>query len=308
MRVDRLLSILIMISQKGMVTGNELSQSFEVSLRTIYRDIDKLALAGVPIAAMPGKNGGYYLMEGYNFDNLFLNKREIEPLTAVMDNLRQLFGKNEEINSIADKFSALKNYSGESTDKLVVNMSHFSMEQELREYLFLINKAIGDNRLLEFTYINRRMESSDRTVEPLQIEFSEGQWFVAGFCRERCDYRKFKLVRMQHLKLGELFIKRDISSKEIQRVFQESLQKSSIKVSLRFTGRIGNQLGEYFSKSAIRACDDGTYIVEDFFPDDEGLKRFILGFGTECQVEAPEELRESMKAYTRSLYEKYTSQ
>lgn len=305
MRSDRLLSILIIISQKGLVTGRELAEHFEVSLRTIYRDIEKISEAGVPIAATGGKGGGYYIMGNYNLNNLFFNKKEIEPLIAVMDNLKFLFGKNPQFNDIVLKFETLRSSENQGKDKLSINMSHFSMEQELREYLFLINKAIEENRTLEFEYINRRMEYSNRIVEPIQIEFSDGQWYITAFCRARKDYRKFKLVRVRNMKLGDSFIRKPISKEEIEKIFSASYEKNSIFVTLKFSNKIGKQLSEYFSKNRIKSLEDGAYLVENFYPDDEGLKKYILSFGDECEVVAPLKLRKEMLEYIKKIYTKY---
>jgi Predicted transcriptional regulator len=305
MRLDRLLSILIIISQKGLVTGRELAEHFEVSLRTIYRDIEKISEAYVPIVAVGGKGGGYYIMENYNLDNLFLNKKEVEPLIAVMENLKFLFGKNEQFNDIVLKFEALRNNENQQCEKLSINMSHFSMEQELREYLFLINKAIEDNRMLEFEYINRRMEYSRRIAEPIQIKFASGQWYIIAFCRERNDYRKFKLVRVRNMKLTGSFIKRKISIEEIEKIFEVSYEKNSVLVTLKFSNKIGEQLSEHFSKDTIKPLEDGTFMVEDFFPDDIGLKKFILSFGDECEVIAPRKLRVDLQEYIKNIFIKY---
>ena len=305
MRADRFLSILIIISQKGLVTGKELAEHFEVSLRTIYRDIEKIGEAGIPIAATGGKGGGYYIMENYTLNNLFLNKKEIEPLIAVMDNLKFLFGNNPQFNDIVLKFETLRNSENQEYDKLSIDMSHFSMEKELREYLFLMNKAIEDNRILEFEYINREMECSKRIVEPIQIEFTSGQWYLIAFCTIRKDYRKFKLVRVRNMKLGGSFIRNPISKGEIEKIFNESYEKNSILVTLKFSSEIGGRLSEYFSKDKIKFLEDGTYMVEDFFPEDNGLKKFILGFGYDCEVIAPNKLRKEMEAYIKNIYSKY---
>lgn len=300
-----MLSILIIITQKGLVTGRELAEHFEVSLRTIYRDIEKISEAGVPIAAAGGKGGGYYIMENYNLNNLFFNKKEIEPLIAVMENLKFLFGKNQQFNDIVLKFETLQNNRNKECESLSINISHFSMEQELREYLFLINKAIEDNRLLEFEYINRRMEYSKRIVEPIQIKFASGHWYIIAFCKTRNDYRMFKLIRIRNMNLAGSFIKRTISKEELEKIFKDSYEKNSILVTLKFSSRIGEQLSEHFSKETIKTLEDGTFIVEDFFPDDEGLKKFILSFGGECEVMAPRKLRDDMLEYIKKIYIKY---
>ena len=305
MRVNRFLSILIIISQKGLVTGRELAEHFEVSLRTIYRDIEKISEAGVPIAATGGMGGGYYIMKNYNINEIFFNKKEIGPLIAVMDNLKLLFGNNPQFNDIVLKFETLRNGENHEYDKLSIDMSHFSMEKELKEYLFLINKSIEKNRLLEFEYINRKMEYSKRIVEPIQIDFSSGQWYIIGFCRIRKDYRKFKLVRVRDMKSGDSFIKDPISKEEIKRIFNDNYEKNSILVTLKFSCEIGEQLSEYFSKNKIKPLKNGTYIVEDFFPEDEGLRKFILGFGNDCEVIAPDNLRKEMFTYIKNIYNKY---
>ena len=305
MSAYRFLSIIIIVSQKGLVTARELAEHFEVSSRTIYRDIEKISEAGIPIAATGGSGGGYYIMEGYKLNNLFLNKQEMEPLIAVMGNLKFLFGKNQQFNDIVLKFESLRNSEREEYDKLIINMSHFSMEQELREYLFSANKAIEENRRMEFEYINRRMECSKRIVEPIQIEFTDGQWYIIGYCKIREDYRKFKLVRVRNMKLGDAFIRNPISKEEIRKIFNKSYEKSSILVTLKFSNEIGERLSEYFSKDKIKLLENGAYIVEDFFPEDEGLKKFILGFGNDCEVIGPDKLRKEMMEYIKNIYSKY---
>jgi len=305
MRADRFLSILIILSQKGLVTGKELAEHFEVSLRTIYRDIEKISEAGIPIAATGGKGGGYYIMENYNLNNLFFNKKEIEPLLAIMDNLKFLFGNNKQFNDIVLKFDTLRNSEEQEYDKLSIDMSHFSMEKDLREYLFLLNKAIEESRILEFEYINRKMEYAKRIVEPIQIEFTSGHWYITAFCRIRKDYRRFKLVRIRNMKLGKNFIKNPISQEELEEIFNKSYEENSILVTLKFSNEIGEQLSEYFSKDKIKLLENGEYIVEDFLPEDEGLKKFILGFGNNCEVIAPSKLRKEMSEYIKDIYSKY---
>ncbi len=305
MRVDRLLSILLIISDKGLVTGKELAEHFEVSLRTIYRDIDKICEAGVPIASTGGKGGGYYIMENYNLDNLFLDKKEIQALMPVMDNLSFLFGRNQKFNDMILKFKNVYEKGNVENNRLKINMSHFSMENELKEALFLIDKAIEDSRLLEFDYINRRIECSKRIAEPIQIEFICGEWYLVAFCRNRSDYRKFKLVRIRNLKLGDIFLKRNISNEGLRKIFAEGYNEKSIKVTLKFTSRIGEQLSEYFDKESIRLEEDGNFIVEDFFPYEEGLIKHILSFGKDCEILSPSYLREETEGYIKEMLLSY---
>ncbi|MGG1662719.1 helix-turn-helix transcriptional regulator [Brevibacillus sp. NRS-1366] len=184
-------------------------------------------------------------------------------------------------------------------------MSHFSMEKELKDYLFLMNKAMEENKLLVFDYINRSMEYSERVVEPVQISFFVGQWYLVAFCRTRNDYRRFKLVRIRNLRTGNRFEKKVTSKEEIERIIEESYNKRGIQVTLKFSNRIGEQLTEYFQKEAIHRTEDNQYIVVDQFPHEDGLLKFILSFGKECELVDPLFLREELKEYVKELMLSY---
>ncbi|WP_235441420.1 YafY family protein [Paenibacillus sp. IHB B 3415] len=179
------------------------------------------------------------------------------------------------------------------------------MEQEIKEYIGIISKAITDNRLLVFDYINRDMEYLERTVEPSWIDFRHGDWYVIGFCRVREDYRRFKLVRIKQLKQGPPFAKRELPEDQIAEVIKQSYSQRDIQVVLRFTSRIGAQLPEYFEKEKISRREDGFYLVTDTYPYEEGLLKFILSFGKECELLEPRELRTELQQYMQNMLLSY---
>ncbi|TDL48564.1 YafY family transcriptional regulator [Paenibacillus dendritiformis] len=303
MRVERLLSMLLIIAQRGKVTGQELAEHFEVSLRTIYRDIDKLGEAGVPIAALGGPGGGYYLMENYQVSNLFLNEGEAATFLAVANNLNMLFGKNPHFNDMVLKFEHERRRP--SADTWSINLSHFSMEDELRSSLQLMNEALEQSRLLVFDYMNRRMDVEERAVEPVQIAFSGGHWHLNGYCRIRNGYRRFKLVRIRQLRLGGHYEKRPESAEAVQRLLDEGYYHSSIKVTLQFSARIGGQLAEHFPKESITRTEEGHFIATDYFPYEEGLFKFIIGFGKDCTVVDPPQVRNAVQQYIYEMWLSY---
>ncbi len=304
-RADRLLSIILILTKKAIVTGQELAEHFDVSVRTIYRDIDKISQAGIPVAAIGGKSGGFYIMENYKLDKLCFNKGELHTLMSVLDSLNIVFGNNKQFYDIILKLQNTYENEKDKNNKLNIDMSHFSMEDELKEFLYIINQGIEESKLLLFQYINRNLELAERNVEPIRIEFFYGQWYLIGYCRSRNDYRKFKVVRMKNLIVGDNFVKRDISQEELDEIFRKSYDNKNIKVKLKFSNRIGEQLTEYFFKSNIKRSDEGYLIVEEHFPYDEGLIKFILGFGSECEVIQPSYLREDTKKYLKNILEKY---
>lgn len=305
MRADRLLSIILILSKKELVTGKELAEHFDVSVRTIYRDIEKISQAGIPIAAIGGKSGGFYIMENYKLDELYFNKGELHTLMTVINSLNVAFGNNQHFNDILLKLQNAYEIEKDKNDKLNINMSHFSMDRELSRFLSMIDQGIEASKLLVFQYINRNLEFSERRVEPVKMEFSNGQWYLIGYCRNREAYRKFKLVRMKNLRIGESFSKREISSEKLEEIFRKSYEQKNIKVKLQFSNRIGEQLPEYFCASNIQRNEDGSFVVEEPFPYDEGLFKFILSFGADCAVIEPEALRNDIKKYLNKILGKY---
>ena len=246
-------------------------------------------------------------MESFSLGNIFLNKGEFRTLAAVMDNLDFLFGRNEQFNDILLKFEASEERDKAVKDRLNINMSHFGMEEELKEYLYMMNRAIEESRVLELEYINRRLVREKREVLPYYIDFSSGNWYLVGFCKARNAFRRFKLVRIKGMKPGVCFEKQEVSIEDIRREFDKEYRSKSIKVVLSFDGRMGEQLSEYFPKENIRAAEDGSYIAEDFFPYEEGLVKYLLGFGKDCKVLEPEYLKKEIKAYMEEILAKYNS-
>lgn len=304
MRIERLLSIIIIISKKEMVTAKELADIMEVSERTIYRDIDRICEAGIPIASMGGKGGGYYLMEGYSMDNVYLNKNEMKPLLAVLENLTSLFGSGSRFKNILLKMDDLKD-NKTSEDSFYINMGNGSRDKELKEFLSMADRAIEESRVMVFDYVNRKMECQQRVLEPVQIYFSDGQWYIFGFSRERNDYRNFKAIRIKNMSLGDKFPKRELTNDEIDEIMDRSYEKTSIQVELKFSERIGGHLPGYFHRDMIHKNPDGGYIVKNSYPDDEGLIKFILSFGRDCEVIKPLDLREKIKKYIEDMKNSY---
>lgn len=300
MQTDRLLSIILILMNRDMVTGKELAEHFEVSLRTIYRDIDKISSTIVPIAAAGGKGGGFYILENFKLDRTFFSKSEVKPLLSLMRSLKDMLGKNESFNNCITKFESL--YSTGSTDN---NISIDISESSVGKFINMLNIAMDSKKCVVINYTNRRLETSERVVEPLKIYFFDGSWYFAGFCRDRQDYRQFKISRVTSLILGESFIERDISSEDLDLIFADSFKNKSIKVTLKFTNRVINHLTEHFSEDKITISNDGTVLVSFNSPDEEGLKKFILSFGTDCEVIEPAHLRKELYEYIEGLLSLY---
>ena len=303
MKTERLISILLKISNNKRTTAKELSNEFEVSLRTIYRDIESLSAAGIPIASKGGINGGYFILDEYKVDNMLFNKKELKTFLALTDSLNKSFGNKYNFKEILLKMKSMENEENDSGN-LKIDLSHFSLDEEIKKHLYMINSSLETNRLLVFDYVNRNYEKIKRTVEPIKLIFEDGNWWLIGYCRFRNDFRSFKLSRIQNMDIGVEYEKRDISEEEILKLFRKQFIENSIEIVFKFTKKSGKRLTEYFKKEKITEKEDGFYVVDNF-PDDEGLIKAILSYGKECEVVSPLDLREKLKKYIKDLYSKY---
>jgi predicted DNA-binding transcriptional regulator YafY len=306
MRLERLLSIILILSNKKIITGKELSEHFEVSLRTIYRDIEKISSAGIPISAIGGKNGGFSMMDTFNVKNYFLNNNESLFLGSLLENLSVIFGRNNYFNEIILKQKSILNKKNNSEEKsLKIDLSHFNIENSLKKYFKIINEAIEECRYLSFDYTNRNLKEEKRLVEAIQISFENGNWYLISYCLDRKEYRKFKFLRMRNLEIKEKFLKNFHNLDMIKEIFTRKYIEKSIKVELLFSKEIGNHLKEFFPEEKIAQQNDGNFLVKEFFPYEEGLIKFILGFGKNCKILKPDYLIKDFRKYLKKIEENY---
>ncbi|WBW97806.1 helix-turn-helix transcriptional regulator [Oceanirhabdus sp. W0125-5] len=300
MSVDRLFSIMLILSSKGKKTAAELAERLEVSPRTIYRDIDKLSQAGIPIYSEDGRAGGYYLMDDYKVDNLYFKEDDMKPILSILKNIQNLFGDNGYLNEIINKY---ENTNDKNT--FTINMTNVSMIEEIKSYLHTTSMAIDNKHVIKLQYVNRRQEVEERMVEPIYISYSNGDWFINGFCRNRNDYRRFKMTRIKQLTSLECTFERDIDIETLKNIYDRDYEKTSIKVVLKFHPKFGPQLTEFFPVENIQASEYGYFIAHDIYPHDEGLIKFILGFGKWCEVLEPDYLRKEIKDYLAEIMRNY---
>lgn len=300
MSVDRLFSIMLILSNKGKKTAADLAERLEVSPRTIYRDIDKLSQAGIPIYSEDGRSGGYYLMEDYKVDNLYFKEDDMKPILSILKNIQNLFGDNGYLNEIINKYE-------NTTEKnnFTINMTNVSMIEEIKNYLHTTSMAIDNKKVVKLQYVNRRQEVEERIVEPVYISYSSGQWYINGFCRNRNDYRRFKVTRIKKLSSLDYTFERDIDIETLKNIYRRDYNKTAIRVVLKFNPKFGPQLTEYFDKENIEEYVDGYFIAHDLCPHDEGLIKFILGFGKWCEVLEPDYLKKEIKDYLDEMVKNY---
>lgn len=193
--INRLISTIYILMNKGTVTAAELAERFEVSVRTIYRDIDTLSMAGIPVYATKGRGGGIHLTKQFVLDKMLVSKQEQKQILAALSSLRETgVPESEEVLSKLRDF-----FMENSTDWVSIDFSDWSDRR--RELFNLIREAVINRHVIEFDYYGQSGEISHRQAEPVQLLFKEYTWYVRAFCRSRQAMRLFKVLRMKRVEL-----------------------------------------------------------------------------------------------------------
>jgi predicted DNA-binding transcriptional regulator YafY len=289
MKIDRLVAITTILLNKGMVTAQELAERFEVSTRTIYRDVEVLAAAGVPVYATKGNGGGITLMEGFTLDRAVVTSRESESILLALQTLRAV--KYPEVDLILDKLGALfKNASG--TDWVEVDFSPWGSGPEEKLKFQTIRKGILERQKLEFTYLDADGKRSKRVVEPMKLIFKAKAWYLRAWCQTRNALRNFKITRMREVALMEQkFERKDYALKIPDSQDNAPAKKALVNLKLRFQPQAGYRLYDDYDERMIHRNEDGTFELNICFPEDQWVYGYLLSFGPEVEVLEPEHIR-----------------
>ncbi|MFB9278446.1 helix-turn-helix transcriptional regulator [Cohnella cellulosilytica] len=304
MKIDRLIALIMILLEHEVVSARELAERLEVSRRTIYRDIDTLTFAGLPVFTHQGAMGGVGLMKSYKIDKLLFTQQDLQTLLASLNSYRQLFG-HKELNYIIEKLQGF--HPSDVTDragKFAVDLSLNQGNESLRSLLSLVETAMNEQRYLLFDYVNRDGRAGSRKVEPYRIVFKESSWYLQGYCTDRKDYRIFKLARMNGLRVSsESFAPRDFAPLPMDE--GEWMNRDWVEVTIRLHRSVADKVVERFGQAHILRVEGDTClatypIVNNSFGYDK-----LLAFGEKCEVIEPPEVRAAFRDYVRGILGKY---
>ncbi len=300
MKIERLIGILSVLLQKDKVTAPELAEMFEVSRRTINRDIDALCIAGIPIATTQGVNGGIQIMDGYRVNRTILSNADMQAILAGLRSLDSVSGTNRYLQ-LMEKLSAGAASILPGDNHILINLAAWN-KTAVSERIELVHGAMESKGYLCFHYSSPSGES-DRKIEPYYLIFEWSDWYVWGWCLKRRDFRLFKLNRMTNISIGEMFEEREVQYPDLsnERVFPHNYQvKALIQPKYRF------RILEDFGADSIAEQADGTLLFSFGFTDLESIKSWVLSFGDGIELLEPFELREELKKFGAGLIEKYS--
>ena len=291
---NRLFEILYILLQKKKVTAKELAEKFEVSTRTIYRDIEALSSANIPIYMSKGKDGGISILEEYVLNKSILSEEEQKQILCALQSLEKMNGKTEK--DILEKMTTI--FNKKVIEWIKIDFSNWSPSKE--NTFQIIKSAILNKQLIEFTYYNSTGEQNTRIVEPLQIWFKDKSWYLISYCRLKKDYRFFKLRRMKKVKLLEEHFER-----EMPKPNEEEKEIKNIILELEISKEMAFRVYDEFDNDQIIKKEDGNFIVKVEFPENEWVYSFILSFGEYVKVISPEYAKNIVKHKLQNTLKNY---
>jgi predicted DNA-binding transcriptional regulator YafY len=313
MKLDRLLAMTMLLLNRKRISAKELSERFEVSLRTVYRDMDTLTLAGIPVASYAGQSGGYEIMESFRLERQYLSLEEMESMIVALKGVRTTL-EDRDIGNLLDKMSALTARTGTSPEsmhlsrQLVIDMNPWQTNGTEKSNLGQIREAIRQSRVLRFSYVNSQGSSTERECEPIVIVFKGFAWYLYAFCRLRQEMRVFRLSRIDQLTILEEGFEASYDPPEQLHYGLDGDgqgDRSLITLLLRFHPRAKARVYDYFQPTKVIIEPDGKLLVTSIQPDEPWLYGMLLSYGPDVTVLEPSSVAAAVRQQAEQIVRLY---
>ena len=300
MQINRLFSIVYILLDKKTITAKELSEHFEVSVRTIYRDIDTLSIGGIPIYTNKGKGGGISLIDDFVLNKSVLSEKEQNEILMSLQSLNAM--KFLDVEPVLKRLSTI--FNKESTNWIDVDFSQWGSDDSEKEKFNIIKTAIISTKMVSFDYFSSYGEKTLRTVEPLKLVFKGQGWYLYGFCRLKGEFRIFKITRIKNLSLLNETFKREIPN-DIWGEGDKSYKNKMVTLILKIDERMAYRLYDEFDQENIVKNSDGSFTATTTFPDGDWIYGYVMSYGEYAEVLEPKDIREIIKRKFEEGLKKY---
>ncbi|NOX34920.1 MAG: YafY family transcriptional regulator [Deltaproteobacteria bacterium] len=298
MRIDRMLSIVVILLNRRKITAKELARRFEVSLRTIYRDIESINMAGIPVISNQGTYGGYEIPENYKLNKQYLSISDLRSILSALKGINAALD-DRDIELIFEKIQSLlpdneKSDSAKGSEVIVFDTLGWGKYDKSAKKIQQLYDAIKSTRLIEISYMDSQGKPSVRVVEPMTVIQKGFSWYLFGFCRKRNAVRLFKLTRMkQIIVLTDMFERKQDDYRKIGEKWHTP--EKNIDVVLKFSAKVKHLVEDHHETSQILAESDESMTVKAIFPRGKWLLGMILSYGNDVEVLSPESLRREIQ-------------
>lgn len=303
MRIDRLFGILTILAQKQRVKAKDLAERFEVSLRTIHRDIEYIGMAGIPIVTYPGGNGGIGIANGFTWDKSILTPNELQDIILGLKGLDSVMSGSQ-INSLLMKLSPESDRFITFKDDIIIDLASF-YKNSLAPKINLLRQAISNRLVVQFEYYSKDGQTK-REFEPYFITFKWSAWYVFGFCRLRSDFRLFKLNRLINLELTDnCYTPREVTDKQLDlEAFYLTPGKRNY-TTLLLDRSLEYVMVDNYGQDSYEIIDNNTIMAKWDYVNEAEMVKTILGLGGGAKVIAPQSLVDAVKMEAEKIICQY---
>ncbi|MCL2371891.1 MAG: YafY family transcriptional regulator [Defluviitaleaceae bacterium] len=299
MQINRLFEIVYLLMNKKHVTANELAAHFEVSKRTILRDIDALAMAGIPVYTTQGKGGGIFIQDSFLLNKAFFSEDEQKQILFSL----QSMAATELIDTkqVLGRLRGLFNKPGR--EWIDVDFSRWGHSAEDNTKFELMKDAIIGERAISFDYVSPLGEQKGHVAFPLRLSFKSKSWYLQFFCPRENEYLVFKFNRISNMKiLGESFCQNDYQPPEMKSV-EDAPTEPLVEIKFAVSPYAKYRVYDEFAEGDITLNPDGTFTL--LIPQGQWIYDYFLSYGMTAEVLEPQELREQMLAHLEKIRNKY---
>lgn len=299
MKINRLLETVIVLLNRKTITAKELADRFGVSTRTVYRDIEVLSSAGIPVYMSKGNNGGISLLEDYTLNRTLLSQGESDGLLLALKTMEVM--SLPETDAILNKLgSIIKNKT--AYDWIEVSFEGWNSKVNEQDKFSKIREAIINKRVISFDYVNGNGDKGNRSAEPEKLLYYANTWYLIAYCLKRNARRMFRLSRIKNVEISNQgFTEREVLEYERQ----TNRDTAPVVLKLRCDRNVLSKLYDTFDEECISKNDDDSYDLVVTIPEDEWVYGYILSLGAYAEVLEPEHIREIIKTRAGDILEKY---
>jgi len=308
MKVDRLIAIIMILLKRDKMSADELAKTFEVSSRTIYRDLDSINQAGIPIVAVSGPGGGVSILKTYKVEKRLFSTSDIATLLMALASIRSNFPGQEIIGTLAKVKGMVPPEKQEELDfranQIKIDVLPWLHAGNLFNKIETIKSAMEHQFLLHFHYRDIRGRESSREIEPYRLLLKGEDWYIQGYCMVRRDFRTFKILRMQNICILEHHF-------ELRKFPNEKMDDPQfndmtlVPAKLRIHKEIRDDIISRFGEECLIPDGADYYIVSVYMPIDDLACRYLMGFGNKCVCLEPEAMRRKIFELSSEIAESY---
>lgn len=296
MKYQVMIKMLLLLTSRRKVTAREIAERFEISVRSVYRYVEELNVAGVPIDVVRGRYGGIFIADTFKLPSGFFTRGEYaaveNALTAMLSTM-----SDEDLISALEKLKRQQKADSRELSvcgNIIVDGGAWADLGKFPQKMKVCEQAVKDSLCLEIDYISRDGEHSKRVIDPYVLILKQNVWYVYAFCHTRQDFRTFKIGRIKGARFtGRGFTKEEIDRRDIPLNF-EYTSEQLVPVTLEIAANAVADVEEWLGVDNIEPRGNGL-VANVSLPDDGMLVDKILGYGGKVKVVAPADLKKRVR-------------